>query len=361
MGNELISEAGEIDCIVLSGNTIISPKTMTTMLFCNNNEEIVIKISPKSHDSAQTLVLTQLVTSDNLQVILYDEKEEIVLSESKIKHHQLILSWEGNKWEVKPVESDVGKKENFSTSSMRFIAAMSKCSRLLNLDDTLEFKRGYFITQHAGVLDTSHILSGFNDTLKYLRQLRKHSGSEFVVKDLDKWHVLGRDGFKFNVFYYVNELEKTAVNHALTITLFRHYIWEILQSLPEVSGKVGKMSEISSFAADDLISVYIGVLIAQKLVGEMGEDVWKNNQFLKIRRHSFEEILSKIGFVSPMNKEVQIKFYDIVRKMASVRVIDPNKPLVWSSEYRENALKEVIKEIEYDFRLIPFIKLEKID
>jgi hypothetical protein len=143
------------------------------------------------------------------------------------------------------------------------------------------------------------------------------------------WHVQGHEGFDFKFNCQLKVQRKEMVEQAMAICMLRHVIWEVLQQNPEVVNIVGKMSQGSSFAAEDITSYFLGIKIAYEMTQALGEEISKGMPFVKAREKGLSKMLEALEFIDPHDPIVQKKYYDIVDVLAKEIVVDPTKPALW--------------------------------
>lgn len=307
--NSVAIYALELDVIVLDKDTELYLEKDSILILEEPNLNIeLIKGRQFSHSIIQLENLDNLYSkiqmSKNQDFLFIKNKFTQLMHKDGITYLEPMLI---------PYESESKKNK-----AIAYMASMTKMSRLLSFNEILNFQKGYFLTEKAGILDISHIQSAFNDTLKCYNDIRSSTSSLYI--DRSTWHVLGRDGFNFEFKCSYNETD-SIYDIAVSITLLKHYIWEILQMHPKVVEKAGYMSLVSAFALDDIASVYVGVCMAYRFLKKVDGNLIKGNAYLKNRKESFREVINLLKFINSNDRKIQDNYYEIVKELASTKSV----------------------------------------
>ena len=336
------------------------------MVFVHPRDKDLQITLPPAGLEHQQVIFCRISNSGNVRFRTQVEQESLA-SEHLLQSEPVLYFFTGPSsqdplkiiWQVKAYNASDFESLSTKERSLRYVAAMTKGSRLLDRPEVMKLKQGYFLTRHGGVLDAAHVLSGINDTLKMLRVLHQQVDDSGLLRVDDHmyWHVQGHEGFNFRFKCEFKKSKGSMMAQAMVACILRHYVWETLQQHPKVVKTVGLMSQASSFAAEDIVSYYAGILVAYKMTKSIGETPHKGLGFMKAREEALGELLSELVFIPPSDPLVQNHYYDIVDILAKGIVVDPTHPLLWGELqgvaqpkiFKGQLIYELLKSCELEF------------
>lgn len=330
----------EYPCEIITKSGELKPSPYQMTFVHPRGERLSLRL-PKIALKGMTMSICLLANAGN--VTLFAADGDLIGSESEYSMREPVIHLRakisdlqdgGGSWEVKIYNPYDFEALTTKERSLRYVAAMTKGSRLLGREDVLELKPGYFVTKKGGFMDVSHLQSGINDTFKLLRELHRVrlENQSIEISDHMYWDVQGNKGFDFRLTCRLKPSDRELIAHAVVVCLFRHYIWECLQQNPKVVSVVGKMSQGSSFAAEDITSYYMGIIVAHRMTRTLGEVFAKGRDYIKTRKAEIDKLLNELVFVSPQDSWIQDNYYEIVDILAKKIVIDPTEPCLWGNE-----------------------------